>query len=119
MRHGLQQSNLCALCGQESETTDHLLLNCVYSREVWHRLLRSVGFQAWAPQGHDTLAFWWQDRRANAPSHLHKSFDSALMLVAWSLWKERNRRVFDGTSLLSHRLHHLIVEEVDSWIAAG
>jgi len=35
------------------------------------------------------------------------------------LWKERNRRVFEGASLLLHRLHHLILEEADSWIAAG
>ena len=57
--------------------------------------------------------------RASAPSATRKSFDSALMLVGWSLWKERNRRVFDGASLLPHQLHHLIIEEADAWIGAG
>jgi hypothetical protein len=28
-RHGLQQNASCALCDQEDETTDHLLLSCV------------------------------------------------------------------------------------------
>jgi hypothetical protein len=119
MRHGLQQSALCALCDQEAETTDHLLLNCIYSREVWFRLLSSVGLQHWAPNGDETMAVWWQQHRANAPSALRKSFDSALMLVTWSLWKERNRRVFDGAHLLPHRLYQLAIEEVDAWIAAG
>jgi hypothetical protein len=27
--------------------------------------------------------------------------------------------VFDGTSILPHRLHDQVVEEADSWIAAG
>lgn len=119
MRHSLQQSALCALCGQEPETTDHLLLNCVYSRKVWFRLLNSVGRQHWAPNGDETLAVWWQQQRSNAPSALRKSFDSALMLVAWSFWKERNRRVFDGAHRLPHRLHQLVIEEADAWIGAG
>jgi len=40
-RHGLQDDASCALCDQEDETADHLLLGCVFTREVWHRLLRS------------------------------------------------------------------------------
>lgn len=33
-RHGLQDDDACVLCGQLPEATDHLLLSCVYSREV-------------------------------------------------------------------------------------
>lgn len=53
---------------QAAETTDHLLLNCVYSRELWFRLLSSVGLQHWVPQGQETLAEWWGQQRASAPS---------------------------------------------------
>jgi hypothetical protein len=34
----------CALCDQDDESSDHLLALCVYTREVWHRLLAHVGF---------------------------------------------------------------------------
>jgi hypothetical protein len=44
MRHGLQQHADCVLCDQHDESTDHLLASCVYTRKVWHRLLRQVGF---------------------------------------------------------------------------
>jgi hypothetical protein len=34
-RHGLRNSEPCVLCHQALESIEHLLLNCVYAREVW------------------------------------------------------------------------------------
>jgi hypothetical protein len=42
-RHNLQDDDSCALCGQLAETLDHLLLSCIFSRELWFKLLHSVG----------------------------------------------------------------------------
>jgi hypothetical protein len=39
-RHGMRDSDTCALCAEEVETLDHLLLGCVHSRETWFRVLR-------------------------------------------------------------------------------
>lgn len=44
-RHGLQESNSCILCDQLPETMDHLLVGCVYSREVWGFILRKLHLQ--------------------------------------------------------------------------
>jgi hypothetical protein len=38
-RHDLQDGDSCALRDQEPETITHLLLGCVYSREVWTSFL--------------------------------------------------------------------------------
>jgi hypothetical protein len=35
------------------------------------------------------------------------------------LWKERNRRTFDGLYKTPLQLFHLIVEEDGAWITAG
>jgi hypothetical protein len=43
VHHGLQDDNTCALCPQASETPAHLLLSCVYSRELWFLVLRRLG----------------------------------------------------------------------------
>jgi hypothetical protein len=51
--HGLPNSGPCILCAQEDETVDHLLLTCVYSREVWFKVLRRCGWQRLAPSMHD------------------------------------------------------------------
>jgi hypothetical protein len=41
-RHGLKDSDSCALCAQEIETLDHLLVDCVFSREMWFRTLGHI-----------------------------------------------------------------------------
>jgi hypothetical protein len=33
--HSLRNNGPCALCSQHAETIDHLLVGCVFSREVW------------------------------------------------------------------------------------
>jgi len=38
-RHGLQDNDACVLYDQQSETINHILLGCVFSREVWARIL--------------------------------------------------------------------------------
>jgi hypothetical protein len=43
--HGLQQDAACVLYDQHDETTDHLLASCIFTCEVWHRLLSRVGLQ--------------------------------------------------------------------------
>lgn len=41
-RHGLQDSETCVICDQAPETMNHLLLGCVFSREVWGIWLRKL-----------------------------------------------------------------------------
>lgn len=41
-RHGLQDSDTCVICDLASETMDHILLGCVFCREVWAILLRKL-----------------------------------------------------------------------------
>jgi hypothetical protein len=40
--HGLKESDSCALCAQAVETLDHLLVDCVYSRETWFRTIGHI-----------------------------------------------------------------------------
>lgn len=42
-RHGLQDSDSCALCDQDVESMDHLVKGCVFSRELWFLLLSPLG----------------------------------------------------------------------------
>jgi hypothetical protein len=44
-RHGVHSNSTCALCDQQSETIDHLLLACVVSRQVWFTYLAKYGWQ--------------------------------------------------------------------------
>jgi len=118
-RHGLQQTASCSLCGQQDETSDHLLLACVFSREVWFRLLSFTNLQKHAPGSDNTLADWWLGTRNVVHADVRKPFDSIVFLVTWEIWKERNRRTFDGASRSCSLLLKRIQEEMESWVAAG
>lgn len=63
-KHNLQDDDTCVLCGQESETIDHLLVGCSFSREIWFRLLQKIGAGALAPTANElSLASWWSCAR--------------------------------------------------------
>ena len=118
-RHGLQVEDDCALCSQEPESADHLTTACVFARKVWFRVLASLGLAAVAPQPATSITDWWLSSRARIGEQLKRGLDSLLILGAWWLWKERNRRFFDGISLTPVAVVHKIEEEADKWSQAG
>lgn len=58
-RHGLPNHGSCALCAQGTETIDHLITACVFSRETWFRVLRRHGWSRLTPGLDDTTIDWW------------------------------------------------------------
>ena len=97
-RHGLQESNSCALCDQAPETLDHLLLQCPFARELWTRCLRSLHLQHRVKVQEGAVLDWWISSRKHIPKEVRKGFDSLFFLVGWLIWKERNARTFNGVS---------------------
>lgn len=107
-RHGLQINDSCIMCLQASETLDHIVLGCVFSREVWNRLLFRLGLVALAANDASTSSFGGaglgKDRACR------KGFDSLVMASCWMLWKERNARTFrNEVSCVSHLSYFLIL----------
>ena len=118
-RHGLQDSNRCIFCDQLPETMHHIIIGCVYSREVWHFILDRLHLTDVIPvQEKDVLA-WWLRNRKLLQKHVWKGFDSLFFLIGWKLWKERNARTFGGEPTPPGNLACLIQEEADEWCRAG
>jgi hypothetical protein len=117
-RHGLPNQGNCALCSQEVESIEHLLVRCVYSREVWFRVLRQRQWQALVPSGQEAIVDWWLASRKRVHKPFRANFDSIFALVSWQFWNERNVRVFRQTSSLPHKLTERIVEELQWWSSA-
>lgn len=46
MRHGLQDCDTCALCDQEQETIEHLLLHCSMAKQIWWRILQRIELES-------------------------------------------------------------------------
>jgi len=93
-RHGLQDTDDCALCAQASETIGHLFLGCVFARELWFLLLSPIGLGPILPEHDEVIGEWWLRQRRRLDPSARPVLDFMLLLVTWNLWKERNNRTF-------------------------
>jgi hypothetical protein len=117
-RHNLQNCGLCALCDQHQESIGPLIVGCVYAREVWFCLLWKSGRHQLVPTADNTLVDRWLASRKRIIKEDRKGFDSFVLLTAWSLWMERNDRVFGGVLSQPQALVALIFSLGRLWVAA-
>ena len=98
-RKGLPHPATCPLCDQTQETIDHLLVSCVFARQMWFTMLQKFGQQVLAP-GLDEESFedWWANASERVAGQVQKGLNSIIILGAWNLWNHRNCCVFDGAS---------------------
>ena len=119
-RHNLQQDDSCALCSQEPETISHLLVGCSFSRQVWYRVLLRGRWHSVSPQHPSTIfTDWWLAGRKRFGKAERKCFDTLVILIFWTIWKERNRRTFDHVSRSVNDVVNLVFEEAVSWLQTG
>jgi hypothetical protein len=112
-RRELPHSERCPLYDQEEESIEHLLASCIFARQFWFQLLRSIGLQSLARGHGERFENWWRTRSSQLVGLHQKGFNSLVILGAWVIWKHRNRCVFDGATLLAAK------EEVLGWCLAG
>jgi hypothetical protein len=118
-RHGIRTDSSCILCCQDAETINHLLVQCVFSREIWFKVLRRCGWHGVAPaQGH-LFAVWWTTSRKRVPKGQHKAFDSLVVETSWAIWTQRNDRTFGRAALLPSRMVEVIFESIENWCRVG
>jgi hypothetical protein len=112
----------CPLCWGSLETAAHLL--CPVARQVWRDISAWTAApefnpQLWLPdQG---IAGWFEEltKPSVASSAKKKGARSLAILVCWSIWRERNARVFEAQEKTIARLITEIKDEAGLWIMAG
>ena len=68
--------------------------------------------------GRPTVLAYWQ-ALAKTPTAHPKGLKSAIILITWELWKERNARVFNNKFTMPSALLDKIKDEGKNWILAG
>lgn len=113
---GCQVQLGCHLCHDPGmETTAHLLYNCPYAKQVW-QLMDAPTVRRITADG--LIFFWWKGRTRMAPLQRAK-WDRYWAAGCWTLWKERNRRLFTQKSLTPQQLSHLAKQDAASWMTIG
>ena len=117
-RHNCDAHNLCWLCDQEAETGHHLLVSSSFAKVIWWNLLSWMDCSC-SFQGPSQLHTWWEHLRGMQGRDRRRGFDSLFMCIIWAIWKERNKRLFEGTSCTAVELQDKIKLDIQLWIHAG
>lgn len=88
---------------------DGHLLKCFYyfAKELWYCVLLRLRWHFLTPGNlDDSLPDWWTRSRKKLQKADRKCFDSLIILTAWMIWNERNRRTFDNNVVAETALAH-------------
>ena len=120
-KRGWPNCGMCQLCKREQESGVHLLFKCRYTLRLWRLVIEKLGLAHMdTTDWHlaDSVNEWW-DKRTNNQNPNRHAMASLTMLVSWTIWNERNARVFRHKCVPPPVLLHTILEEAKLWIIAG
>jgi hypothetical protein len=118
LKRGWACNHNCSLCNLSLETATHLCKDCTFAEEVWSMIL------SWADMRFlvgisktGTLHEWWLRLRMLCSKQSRKSFDGLLIYFWWSLWLERNNRIFKGQQRTTEQVVQVVKELVGGGLA--
>ncbi len=110
LKRGWSGSEACELCSEANETGNHLFLTCRFTKELLHGLLVDKVFL----RSCETPASLWEDCARKGGSYGRGELQT-LASVWWSIWLERNRRIFDRKKAALHRILADIRSNRSAW----
>jgi hypothetical protein len=111
-RRGMEHPEHCLLCDQQPENINHLLVSCVFTRQIW----LEVGLQQFMPLPTQvSFEDWRRQSSMRVPSQLREGFNSLVILGARVVWKHRNQCLFHGASPSVAALLQVAREEALLW----
>ncbi|CAL1388326.1 unnamed protein product [Linum trigynum] len=118
-KRGIQLPSRCPLCEKAEENPNHLFINCSFSKEVWWRMRSFVRIASTTVDNDDisTRIMRWFCQNPSSPwQWCTKVF---LHAFCWSIWMERNSRVFKGEAVFPQVTAFRTGCLIASWVSAA
>ena len=120
-KEGMDNCGLCTLFKRTNETAPHLFYKCRYTIRLWDMI------KGWLQLGHRNTSTWhlfqsandWWVSQSDNNIPNRKAIASLTMLITWTIWNERNARVFRQKSAPPMVLLSNIKVEAAIWVTAG
>ncbi|KAJ3676152.1 hypothetical protein LUZ60_003564 [Juncus effusus] len=102
----------CVMCNLYFEDRNHLFIGCSFARWYWRAALGHFRITANLEIPFDNL---WLHHRTLLSKEEAKNWDILWVAGLWTIWLERNRRIFSSTSRSPDALLRWAAKEVASW----
>lgn len=101
----VQTYNVCPLCGSDSETADHCLIQCLFVKSCWNIVCPGVTFDSSM-----NLISWFRLVMNQMKEKLSK-----ISMVCWSIWKARNDVVWNNKSVRAGNVVSFAIAYLTQW----
>ena len=95
-------ANRCYLCKKEQGSTDHLLIHCDLTRDLWNFVFSLFGVFWVLPFTMKEVLLSWHDPFVGRSKK--KVCYAAPLCLFWTVWREWNRRVFENKETIIHKI---------------
>lgn len=114
---GIIQSNcnICPLCMIEAESPEHLLLHCSVASQIWLWWIELWQISWVFPFSlKDAFSQWCWPKKS---PFFKKVWSAVFFIILWTLWKERNQRIFTNQSSSIKIMKEMVLLRLGWWIS--
>ncbi|CAN0840487.1 Putative ribonuclease H protein At1g65750, partial [Linum grandiflorum] len=91
-QRGFHLAGRCVLCSKQSESVNHLFLQCEFASGIWRRFSSVLSIHG--PFHNEMTDFMWGWKGMNCISRFKCATEVLLHAFLWCIWTERNHRTF-------------------------
>ena len=103
------------MCKDESESVDHLLLQCKVARVLWEFAINCLGICWVAPKSIRSHLLVWEGMFGRKARKKNKAGWMIPHVIFWCIWRERNRRAFEEIEIPFQYLKDIVMKTFYFW----